>query len=162
MIPARAAMVALALPLCAAVVLAPLLLRAGSPAAAAALYAALSPVCHQLPDRAFSFHGMPWAACHRCSGIYLGLAAAALAPAAFHALILRRRRTAVLLGIAPVIIDFSLASLGVCANTPTSRLVTGFLLGAILSSLSVSGIAELFARRLPRSASRGSSALGDT
>jgi uncharacterized membrane protein len=36
-----------------------------------------SRICHQRPDRSFHFAGAAWPVCARCSGLYLGGAAAA-------------------------------------------------------------------------------------
>jgi len=42
------------------------------------VYAAASRICHQRPDRSFRTAGVQWPVCSRCSGLYLGAAAAAL------------------------------------------------------------------------------------
>jgi uncharacterized membrane protein len=47
-------------------------------ALAAAVYAAGSLVCHQMPDRSFYRHGAQLAVCARCTGIYLGACSAVL------------------------------------------------------------------------------------
>lgn len=41
---------------------------------AAFAYSAGAVVCHQLPDRSFSWAGQQWPVCARCSGLYLGVA----------------------------------------------------------------------------------------
>jgi uncharacterized membrane protein len=38
---------------------------------------AASRICHQRPERSFSTAGVQWPVCGRCSGLYLGAAAAA-------------------------------------------------------------------------------------
>jgi uncharacterized membrane protein len=48
------------------------LLRHEAPVVSALIYAAFSPVCHQLPERSLYIHGFPLAVCSRCLGIYLG------------------------------------------------------------------------------------------
>lgn len=48
-------------------------------ATAAVIYLAGAVVCHQRPERSFAWMGQPWPVCARCTGIYLGAAAAALA-----------------------------------------------------------------------------------
>lgn len=42
------------------------------------LYALFSLICHQDPDRSFYLNQAPFAVCIRCTGIYLGAAAAVL------------------------------------------------------------------------------------
>ncbi|MEM9072978.1 MAG: DUF2085 domain-containing protein [Myxococcota bacterium] len=39
---------------------------------------AFRPLCHQLPERSFAIAGTPLCVCHRCFGIYAGLAAGGL------------------------------------------------------------------------------------
>src|SRR5438093_974292 len=39
----------------------------------ALVYTVFSPICHQMPERSFELLGFPWAVCHRCCGIYLGV-----------------------------------------------------------------------------------------
>ena len=158
---ARVVALALWLPLCGAAVLAPAVALGGNPAVSAVLYAALSPVCHQLPGRSFTIQGLPWAACHRCSGLYLGLAAAALAPASFFSAVHRRRRLWAGAGIAPALVDFSLTYFGIWENTALSRFGSGLAIGLVLSVFVVSGIAELAARRAVRDAPPGLPAFGD-
>jgi uncharacterized membrane protein len=60
-------------------------LAAGHPAAppaaygfAFAVYSVGRVICHQLPVRSFHFAGMPLPVCARCTGIYVGAAAAAV------------------------------------------------------------------------------------
>ena len=125
---------------------APLLASRSEPLAAGALYLAFAPVCHQEPGRSFSLLGRPWAACHRCSGIYTGLLAATLLlsagylarPAAAASLRLR-----VAFGLAPMLADWLLPLAGLWTNTPPSRFLTGFAFGAMISSLLVPGVAQL-------------------
>jgi uncharacterized membrane protein len=50
-------------------------------------HVAASRICHQRPERSFFTAGVQWPVCGRCSGLYLGAAAGALA-----VLIVRRRR----------------------------------------------------------------------
>ena len=62
----------------------------GWPAGAALLYTVGALVCHQLPERSFHTDGHQWLVCARCSGLYLGAAAGAVAALAYQ----RRRPTA--------------------------------------------------------------------
>jgi uncharacterized membrane protein len=131
---------------------APLFAARSCPIAAASLYALFAPACHQIPDRSFHFLGHPWAACHRCSGIYLGLFAATLfAPAIPSALgSCRRRRARVAMGALPLLLDALLPFTGIWTSTSWSRFFTGFAFGAMLSSLLVPGVSELFSQGLRR------------
>ncbi|MEZ4698851.1 MAG: DUF2085 domain-containing protein [Rhodothermales bacterium] len=93
---------------------------------------AFSSVCHQLPDRTFHVHGVSLAVCHRCLGVYAGLALAlCLWPALRHAADRIERRALVLLaaGILPLGIDWGLGFLSIWENTPFSRTTTGLLFG---------------------------------
>ncbi|SRR6266508_4665206 len=111
----------------------------------ALVYVVFSPICHQMPGRSFELLGFPWAVCHRCSGIYLGVLFAAV----FYTAIPHRltshdmRRHWVVAAMAPLIIDVGLTAAGVWNNVPLSRLGTGFLFGAMISSLLVPALSEL-------------------
>jgi len=64
--------------------LAPLLTKAATATgdvAALAVYVVGSIVCHQRPERSFHVFGVQMPVCARCTGIYLGAAAAAIAAA---------------------------------------------------------------------------------
>jgi uncharacterized membrane protein len=134
--------------LAAAAVAAPLLAARSDSTLATVLYLLLSPACHQDPGRSFCLYGHPWAVCHRCSGIYLGLLAAALlsscVPSALASCSQRRMRVA--LGTLPMLMDFLLPYAGIWTNTPWSRFATGFAFGVMLSSLVVPGVSELFSQ----------------
>ena len=145
---ARLALILLWGALAAATVAAPLLAAHSDSFLAAMIYLLLSPACHQNPDRSFFLLGHPWAVCHRCSGIYLGLFWAAVfssrlpsAPGSCS-----QRRTRVALGTLPILVDSLLPFTGMWTNTPWSRFATGFAFGVMLSSLLVPGVSELFSR----------------
>ena len=126
--------------------LGPSLAAAGHVLLSALVYGVFSPICHQMPERSFELLGFPWAVCHRCSGIYLGVLFAAI----FYTAIPRRltsdetRRYWVVAATAPLVVDVGLTAAGVWDNVPLSRLCTGFLFGAMLSSLLVLALSELF------------------
>ncbi len=110
----------------------------------ALVYTVFSPICHQMPERSFELLGFPWAVCHRCCGIYLGVLLAAV----FYTAIPRRltshemRRYWVAAATAPLLMDVGLTAAGVWNNAPLSRLCTGFLFGSMLSSLLVPAFSE--------------------
>ena len=147
---ARLALVFLWGALAAATVAAPILASRSDSFLAAVLYLLLSPACHQDPARSFCLLGHPWAACHRCSGIYLGLFVSALSASRVPAALVTctQRRIRVALGTIPMLIDALLPFTGIWANTPWSRFATGFAFGAMLSTLLVPGVSELFPRNL--------------
>ena len=48
------------------------------PEAADGVYLLASRICHQRPDRSFSFAGVYWPVCGRCAGLYLAAPAGAV------------------------------------------------------------------------------------
>jgi uncharacterized membrane protein len=107
------------------------------------LYAVFDPVCHQLSERSFQLWNEPFAVCHRCTGLYLGMALGiALWPAfpiAGRRLLERPR--AILLFAIPLAIDAVLLD-----NTPASRFTTGLIAALPAALLPLAAIADL-ARR---------------
>ena len=124
---------------------APLAVARGHPLFAALLYLTFSPICHQLPERSFSYLGYPWAVCHRCSGIYLGLFVMSL--------VLPFIRSAgrcaiinpawVILASLPIALDATLPFLGLWTNTPLTRFSTGLLFGTMVATLLYAGVMEI-------------------
>lgn len=107
------------------------------------LYLVFSGVCHQIPERSFDIAGFPIAVCHRCSSIYLGLLAGALINNPLISRSATIRRISVLAAILPLLIDGMLSFSGIVTGGPTSRFLTGLLVGTMLSSLFMHGILEL-------------------
>jgi uncharacterized membrane protein len=105
----------------------------------AIVYAVSSLVCHQLPERSFYWGSVQMAVCARCTGIYAGAAAAALAAAPLDPArlqVLRRGvRPILLLAAAPAAATVLLEWLGVWAAPSTVRLATGLPLGAAIMSV---------------------------
>ena len=105
-------------------------------------------VCHRLPDRSFHAGGVALGVCHRCTGIYAGLLAGALA---FPLLVrwdrVLDRRAALLLGgsLVPLGLDWTLDALGLWANTPASRVATGAVFGLAAGVYLARGIALVLA-----------------
>lgn len=91
-------------------------------------------LCHQLPDRSFHTHGVPWALCHRCVGILGGvLFGLVAAPVLGRSVVVRldRARPGRLLvaSLIPLAFDWTLTAVGLWANTPISRTLTGAFFG---------------------------------
>jgi uncharacterized membrane protein len=128
--------------LCAIILAPPILMSAGLPVAAAAVYLFFSPICHQLPARSFALLGFPLAVCHRCFGIYLGLFLGSLIPNPWMHRSPAIRRYWVLAATAPLALDALLPCCGLWVNTGVSRFVTGLCFGIPIASLLVRGIGE--------------------
>lgn len=84
----------------------------------------LHTVCHQIPERSFHLLGEPLAACHRCTGLYMGFAAGLLVwpwlPVIAARLAANPRWVVVFL--LPLAIDWAIV-----VNTPESRFATGLV-----------------------------------
>jgi uncharacterized membrane protein len=130
----------------AAIVGAPWLASRGQDGPASLLYSLFARVCHQDPARCFAVAGQPWAVCHRCSGIYLGLLLLSLFP--FELTVLREnprlRRIWIAAASAPLLIDVALQWSAMHNNTPVSRFGTGLIFGLMLSSLLAPALTEFF------------------
>jgi uncharacterized membrane protein len=137
---------------CVLIIGAPILASRAYYAPATFIYLLFSNVCHQMPDRSFIFAGFPFAVCHRCSGIYLGLMLGALFKNPFLDHSTGIRRIWVLASTVPLIIDVLLPVAGLWTGSAASRFLTGLLFGTMLSGLLFQGIVELLAnpqQRLP-------------
>lgn len=100
-----------------------------------AIRAGFQHLCHQLPNRSFSIDGVPLAVCHRCTGVYAGLALGALAlpvvrERARHWA--RHDRWILLAAVLPATIDWGGDVLGLWSNTVGTRVVTGLWMGIIV------------------------------
>lgn len=110
------------------------------PEAGRLLHGAFGFVCHQLPERSLHLGGAPVALCHRCLGILtgyvVGLATMPLTVPAWRAAVARgaQARWLVLAG-APSAFDWALGALGLWANTPLSRTLTGAILGLVAGGI---------------------------
>ena len=100
--------------------------------AGAVLRAGFAPLCHQLVERSFSVGGVPFAVCHRCTGVFVGLVLGVLALPS-----VRRRgvalahldRWVLLLAVLPMLIDWGGDVFGFWSNTVATRVVTGLWFG---------------------------------
>jgi len=132
-----------------AIFLAPVLAGRGSAGAARLIYAAFSPICHQVPGRCFIFHGHPLAVCIRCVGIYMGFAAGlVLYPfvRGVSKLELPSARVFLLLTL-PMAIDGAAGILGIWPSPILVRFVTGAVWGTVLPFFLLTGLADLFLAR---------------
>ena len=141
--------------LCILIIGAPILASRAYYAPASFIYLLFSNVCHQMPDRSFIFAGFPFAVCHRCSGIYLGLMLGTLFKNPFLNHSPGIRRAWVLVSIVPLLIDVLLAAAGIWPGSAASRFLTGLLFGTMLSGLLFQGIMELLANPQQRLQLRG-------
>ena len=134
-----------ALAVVAAIIGAPLAQSNGYPTFATWIYETFSYVCHQIPERSFHLAGHKFAVCSRCTGLYSGLAFAALLYPLVRSL--KRPDTPrifwLFLAAAPLAIDFSLGYFGVWHNTHLSRFATGTLLGSVAVFYILPGLIEL-------------------
>lgn len=123
---------------------APILAWHAQYAPASFVYLLFSKVCHQMPERSFAIAGFPFAVCHRCCGIYLGLVAGSLIPISFRSP--GMRRTWVAAATVPLAVDAALPLIGFGSNSVAGRFLTGFLFGTMLATIFVQGIQELACR----------------
>jgi uncharacterized membrane protein len=130
---------------CALVIAAPLLSLEAHPAAASLVYLLFSGLCHQIPERSFDIAGFPFAVCHRCSGIYLGLFLGSLTGKICIHRSYRIRRVCILSAAAPLAIDFLLSLTGIWSGNGILRFLTGLVFGTMLSSVFTQGMREFLA-----------------
>ncbi len=130
-----------------ALVVAPPLAAAGGWPHGELLRWLLHPVCHQIPERSFHLHGVPLAACARCTGLYLGFTLGVAAwphlPRLAGALAARPRW--VLVFMVPLAVDVWIE------NTALSRLATGLVAAFPCALLPLLALAE---RREPSAGER--------
>ncbi len=110
-----------------------------------------APVCHQLPERSFSWGAAPLAVCHRCFGVYGGFALGLLCWPHLPRLAGRfqRRSRLLWLFLLPIAIDVLLA------NQPWDRVLTGALAGfptALFVWLAVEQLGRSSVRPAPQTA----------
>ncbi len=108
------------------------------------LRAGFGPLCHQLPERSFAVGGVPFAVCHRCTGIVAGLAAGVLLlpltrvpevrarAAPFAGARFAEERVWLLAAVLPAALDWSGDLLGLWVNTAGTRVATGAWFGLVV------------------------------
>ena len=93
-----------------------------------------SAFCHQMASRSPHLHGVPFALCHRCTGVIAGITLGLLAGPFVPRILARLEALPPLVVLAaaalPTSADWFLGATGVWANTGASRLGTGALFGA--------------------------------
>mgnify|MGYP001293279006 CR=1 FL=1 len=93
---------------------------------------AFAGVCHQLPSRSPQIGGVALAVCDRCVGIYGGLALGVLGFATatrWHDAAYRHAGPVLAAALVPPVVDWIGPVLGLWANAPLSRAVTGAFFG---------------------------------
>jgi uncharacterized membrane protein len=136
---------------------APLGLAIGYSTTASVIYKTFGFICHQIPERSFHLAGNKLAVCSRCTGIYVGLAAAALTYPLARPLAPTDppRLVWLFLAAAPLAIDWSLGYFSIWQNNQASRFGTGFLLGAAAVFYILPGLIDWSFRLTPRRLTRG-------
>ena len=114
-----------------------------APAFVTTVYVATSRICHQKPERSFHSAGVKWPVCGRCSGLYLGGAAGALAW-----LVMRRRRAAspllawLAVAAVPTALTVVLEWTGLAGVGNAARALAGIPLGAMIALVVVNTAAD--------------------
>ena len=112
------------------------------------IYAALSPVCHQISERSFYIFGFQLAVCTRCLGIYTGcLLGIILYPKiqGFSSIESPKIRLFILLTI-PIAIDTLGNFFSTWITTHWLRFFIGFIWGVILPLYFISGLSDAWIR----------------
>jgi len=107
-------------------------------------------VCHHLPERTLTLHGVRMCVCSRCAGVYAGFLLAALWPIG----LLPARRTlklALEIGLVTMAIDIVTQDLALHSPWHAVRLASGVWVGATLAAWTLS---ETSRQRFSATASR--------
>lgn len=103
-------------------------------------------LCHQIEARSFHVDHIPFAICHRCTGIYSGILSAALLflwTKRHDAKWMLRAKWWILLASFPILADVGLEWLQWRDNTTQSRWGSGFVFGIIVGYYPIRGITFL-------------------
>jgi uncharacterized membrane protein len=114
-------------------------------------------VCHQRPERSFSFESTPWPVCARCAGIYIGAALAAAWSLARPARVQpspRRARPWLTAAAAPAALTLVYEWLVTSTPSNAVRAASGVPIGAVVTWLLVAALAPTVSRE--RSGETGS------
>lgn len=114
---------------------APWLMAGGHPLPAVILYRGFSVICHQLPDRSFQYHSLPFGVCARCTGIYAGFLVGLLVYPLWRSLLETEPPPVKLLVAAalPMFVDFGGDLVGLFVNNHLSRTLTGAIAGTVVA-----------------------------
>jgi len=105
-----------------------------------------SAFCHQIAERSPMIAGIPFAVCHRCYGIFVGLVLGTilfLALPAWNRFLSRYSLLILLASLFPLSIDWLLGITGLWQNTATSRLITGSFFGIVVGLYFVQSLTHL-------------------
>ncbi len=137
----------LALAWCALASCAPWLHHAGHDGLAMTARLLFSTVCHQIPSRSFMIGGEPLGVCSRCTGLYTGFLAGALASLA---ITLARRKAAgfpprglMLPAALPLAAEWALGHAGWIHSTNVGRAATGLIFGCVVAFFFIPAIDEM-------------------
>ena len=101
------------------------------------VYLFFSTICHQLPDRSWHLHGEPFAACIRCTSIYVGFLAGLLVFRKPHVQWFK-------LSAAITLMEWLLAA--AFFDSEMLRVLSGVLLGAMAAPIVRTGVEEMLMR----------------
>lgn len=136
---------AIALAIVGSIAGAPFFQAHGHPEIASPIYKTFGFVCHQIPERSFHLSGQKFGVCSRCTGLYVGFAAAALVYPLARSL--KRTDTPsrlwLILAALPLGLDFALGYFSIWQNTQLSRFSTGALLSSVAVFYIMPGLVEL-------------------
>jgi uncharacterized membrane protein len=109
------------------------------------VYRFFSYICHQINNRSFHYHELPFAVCSRCFGVYLGVFIGFIAYPFFRKIENNEPFPQIWLFLAmiPMAIDFSLGFFNIWENTHISRLITGGILGFACAIFMVPAFADI-------------------
>ena len=106
------------------------LVAESAPAMSAAIYAAASRICHQIPERSFQISGFQMPVCARCAGLYVtGALGAVMGWLVIAPLEVRRRQRLLLAAAAPTAITWTLEYAGITAFSNLARALAALPLG---------------------------------
>ena len=107
-------------------------------------------ICHQRPERSFFFNGHQLPVCARCTGLYVGAAAAApLALFAAASAAVARARWMLLLAALPTLVTWTLEFAGLMPFSNVARFISALPLGFLAAWLVLGELATARTLRTP-------------
>lgn len=114
------------------------------------IYAAFSPICHQIPSRCFKLFGYPLAVCTRCLGIYIGFFTGAgiysFLKKGLSEFSVPQKKSFILVSF-PIVIDTIGNFFSLWMTPAWIRFALGFIWGIILPFYFITGITDAFVIR---------------